>query len=203
MIHFQHAGWLAEDITAVVVKLNDAAQTAIWGLRRYASQVRAMDNKACAYMLIKLLEVRQSDPSLMQILGLLAASDAYSGGSQIARTVQSMLDSLATLIEKNTTKLAWVAKNPWVFKELVAAGLEGNTFNWKTQKFEASMMHPVAKFANWYALNPLAAKAKYAESVILGTLFTSAFYRAGLTRDASDSLATLLAAIILDGGKKS
>ncbi len=201
LILFKNTDELAKDIHAATVKLNDAAQTAVKNLNQYAATVRSMDErKLCAYVLVRFMELRPGDASLMQLLGLLAAGEVSVGSGELTRLAESLLRKLAALIQQKSRPLAKAANNPTKLRLGVWAALKNNAFNWKTQQFQGS--GGVAKFVNWYKLNPAVSKAKSdIESVVLGGLFAAALSRVGLPAPALQPTANLLASMAMDEGK--
>jgi hypothetical protein len=200
LLIFKNTDELAKNIHAATVKLNDAAQTAIRTLNNYAATVRSMDDRRlCAYVLARFMELRSNDASMLQLLGLLAAAEVSLASGEITRLAESMLKKLARLIEEKSRPLAKAANSPTKIRLAVWAALKNNAFNWKKQQFEAS--GAVAKFANWYKLNPAVSKAKTdIESVVLGRVLASALSRVGLPGPAIEPTANYLVAVAMSEG---
>lgn len=60
----------------------------------------------------------------------------------------------------------------------------------------------MAKFVNWYKLNPMASKAKAdLESFVLGRFVAAALGRVGLTASAIQPTANALVAVAMGDGK--
>lgn len=204
LIVFKNTDDLAKNIHAITVKLNDAAQTAVRALNSYASTVRSMDDRTlCLYVMARFMELRPNDPTMTQLLGLLAAGEVSLGMGEIVMLAESMLRKLAMMIEQKTRPLAKAANSPRLIRLGVWAALKNNAFNWRKQQFEAS--GAVARFANWYKLNPAASRAKAdIESIVLRQLFVAALGRAGLPGQAIEPTANFLAAAAMEeAGQKS
>ena len=202
VIVFQNTDDLAKTIHAALVKLNAAAQSAMRALNGYADDVRRMDDRALfAFAMAKFLELRVTDPSMMELLGVLAAAQTALATTELSRLVESMLRKMAKMIEDETRKLRKYAESKSTVRVGVWAGLKGNTFNWKKQQFqEAGTFNLVARFANWWKLNPMVSKAKQdVGSYFLASLFSSALSTVGLPGPAVDPTANMLAALAMEG----
>ena len=108
---------------------------------------------------------------------------------------------MAKMIEDETRELRKYANSPRLIRVGVWAGLKGNTFNWKKQEFqEAGTFNLIARFANWWKLNPKVSKAKQdVGSVLLASLFNSALSTVGLPGPAVEPTANMLAALAMEG----
>jgi hypothetical protein len=198
IIVFKNTDELAKIIHAALVKLNAAAQTTIKALNGYADEVKRMDDRTlCTFVIAKFLEFRVSDPSMIEMLGVLAAAETQSVAADVKRLMESALRKLAHTIDERTRKLKKLANNPSLVRAGVWAALKNNTFNWRKQQFEAAgSFNLIARFANWWKLNPAVAKAKgEIGAIFLASAFSRALSTIGLPGPAATATADMLAAL--------
>ncbi len=202
LIIFKNTKELAKTLHPMLVSLNSAAQTMIKSLNGYATTVQMIDDPTlCAFFITKFMDLSEADPSVIQLLVTLAAGGATVGAGEISRALQSLLRKLATIIDQKTKDLAGYANNPGKFNRDIWIALEGNSFNWKKQEFQAVGASPLARFANWYKLNAIAAKAKKGVHSLVGNVFAGALSKIGLPGPAAQATGNLLASMAMEGGK--
>lgn len=197
LIVFRETHKLFNQVRAVLKKVKDAGQTAIATLHGYAANVRTMDDRAVfSYVMVNFLGLRQSDPSVIEFLNLLAGAPDSPGTRHLSRAVDATLKNVAAEIEQKMVLLREIeGKLPSRFEAWV--GLDNNAFNWRTQKFETETKWNLGgKVANWASIN---AKVKNAKSSALSGVFAAGLTRAGLPSPAVQPTADMLAAVVLDG----
>lgn len=198
LILFKHTDEMGAHIQELLATLSRASQTTVNTLNQCAATFRSMDDsRLLAYVLIKFMDLRQNDPSTLQLVALLAASTPL----QITHLIDTMLRTLATTIQKKSQTIVDYDKSRTKTKFYLYVALKDNSFNWKTGKFQAVGISPASRFANWYKLNPMVSAAKSGLHEVVAGTFATALTRAGVPSPAVMPTANMLASIIMEGDK--
>ena len=198
LILFKNTDEMGGHIQELLATLSRASQTTVKTLNQCAATFRSMDDSALlAYVLLKFLDLRQNDPSTMQLLGLLAAATPL----QITHLIDTMLRTLATTIQKKSQDIVDYDKSRTKTRFYLYMALKDNSFNWKTGKFQAVGISLGSRFANWYKLNPMVSKAKSGIHGVVSSTFAAALTRAGVPSPAVTATANMLASMIVEGDK--
>ena len=199
LVLFKNTSEMSDHIQELLGVLSRASETTVRTLNQCAASVRAMDDSTLlAYVLFKFLDLRQSDPSVMQLVGLLAAAAPL----QVTHLLDSLLRGMATTVQKKTRKIVDADKSPRATRVALYMALKDNAFNWKTGKFQApSGLNLGSRLVNWAKLNPMVGTAKSGVHDILSGTLASAMIRAGIPSLAAQPTASMLASMVVEGAK--